>query len=67
MTIIMMKSENAKFITRRLLGVLKEGVIKKIYITTPLPVHPKNPNTIITKPRILCHIGDRKIIRQIGL
>jgi len=55
--IIMMKSENAKFIIRRLHGILKEGVIKKIYIITPLPVHSINPNTIITKPRILCHIG----------
>lgn len=57
MMIIMIKSEKAKFTTRRLLGVLREDVIKNIYTTIPLPVHPINPNAIITRPRILCHIG----------
>jgi hypothetical protein len=52
--VIIKKSENAKFITSKLLGVLRLGVNKKIYTTTPLPAQPIKPRIIITRPKILC-------------
>ena len=55
--IIIKKSEKAKLITRRLLGVLRAGVSKNTYTTTPFPNHPIIPKISITTPKHLCHSG----------
>lgn len=54
---IIRKSENARFTTRRLDGVLSDFVDEKIYMTIPLPVTEMTPSTPITKPSIPCHSG----------
>jgi hypothetical protein len=57
MQIIIRKSENARFTTRRLDGVLRGFVEQKIYKTIPLPVTEMTPSTPITKPSNPCHSG----------
>lgn len=57
MAIIMRKSEMARLITRRLLGVRRLLVVVKMYITMPLPMMDIVPRTPMTKPRIACHRG----------
>jgi hypothetical protein len=57
MQAIIRKSENARFTTRRLDGVLRDFVTQKMYTTIPLPVTEMTPSTPITKPSIPCHSG----------
>jgi hypothetical protein len=54
---IIRKSENARFTTRRLEGVLSDFVVEKMYMTIPLPVIEMKPSTPITKPSNPCHKG----------
>jgi hypothetical protein len=57
MQVIIRKSENARFTTRRLDGVLRAFVVQKMYMTIPLPVTEMTPSTPITKPSNPCHSG----------
>jgi hypothetical protein len=57
MHIIITKSENARFTTRRLDGVRRDFVEQKMYITIPLPVTETIPSMPITNPSNPCHSG----------
>ena len=57
MQVIIAKSENARFTTRRLDGVRRDLVEEKMYMTIPLPVTEMTPSVPITKPSSPCHSG----------
>ncbi|KAL2730825.1 hypothetical protein V1478_005238 [Vespula squamosa] len=54
---IMRKSEKARLITNKLLGVRSDLVEQKMYTTMPLPMTEITPSTPITKPTKGYHRG----------
>lgn len=52
---IMQKSEKAKLMTKRLLGVRRDLVVLNIKMTIPLPTKETKPKHPMTKPKMPYH------------